>query len=214
MADILSGVVDLGLGLGQMYLNEKNRREAERQKQKAKEQVGQLSNQYELESLQRLQNTNANIGNILGGLESQSTSIVDAMGNVKPEFNASAYNVEDYVAGNKENIIANAVNAVKGSGASAGSSFGTGALNEQVASAVDTSEDLYRDAQNQMNTAKAFDYNVAQNEASMTLEALRQRLANVGNIASLKMQNEQNILANEQDLYNSVFATKAGSILS
>lgn len=183
---ILEGIAGLGnLGMG-VYNNYKTG--------KAKEQAAREINRWQSRAEQILDDANRNgvrmtDGNTLKTYQSLRDSydpnkfVMDE--EMLGKFDKSAYNVEDYLNGNRQAILDDVARTAQHTAAGSALGHSSGALTAINRNLMEKDEQLMRDARESMNQERSFDYGMYTdfiNQQQQRLNALQQ-----GNIEQLRM---------------------------
>lgn len=136
----------------------------------------------------------------------------DSAGNI--DFNKDAYSIDDYRKANEGSIMQGVVNATKGSGAAAGSSWGSGALGNIASAAAEKQIALDDAARSAMNADRQFDYSVARDSASQRLSALQNRLNSLGQAYASDVQGIDDVYGSIMSLGQANAQNKVNALLS
>ena len=130
----------------------------------------------------------------------------------KVDFNKDDYDVDNYYASNRAQLVGNAARAAQGSAALAGMGRSSQAAMGIANAVADKNEELYKDAYNQMNSERTFDYNLAKDEASNRLSALKSKLSAQKELADIEDEGDQNYYQNQQGILGTGLSTKLAAL--
>lgn len=211
---ITGGVSDLAGGILGAVNSVHQQRQKERNRKKA---LAQAEEAYK-QGQQNIANWNTARGSILDADTQKAykdlvaNADFDEAGNI--DFNKDAYNIDNYRKSNEGSIMQGVVNAVKGSGAAAGSSWGSGALGNIASAAAEKQIALDDAARSAMNQDRQFDYSVARDSATQKLNALQSRLNTLGQAYASDVQGIDDMYGSIMSLGQANAANKVNALLA
>ena len=116
----------------------------------------------------------------------------EALGAVN--FDKDAYNVNDYYDQNRKQLVQAAQDDALGSANISGSVLGSGAIGQQIGAAVSTENGLADKAFERMQADRNFDYGLAKDTASQRLDAIKSKIASLGEAYTTDTQSEEDYL--------------------
>lgn len=157
IAGAVGGLVSAGINAYSAY---KDRKDAQRRRDNANEQISAW--QQQAEKILRESEANRTQLTDEGSVDrykAMRDSYDPTAFTVEPEkFDKSVYNVEDYLNPNRDAIMENIAKKSQSTAAGAGLGHSSGALEAYIDAALEKDEELYREARQEMKDERAFDY--------------------------------------------------------
>lgn len=134
----------------------------------------------------------------------------------KVSFSKDSYNVEDYLNPNAQAIRQDIADTIQHTAAGSAMGHSSGAANSIVQAVMDKDEQLLKDARDQMNQERNFDYGMytdyitrRQNELAQLQQGTQAQMEALRGDIQFDQQNEDNYYNNKLNLGNTIAQTKA-----
>lgn len=200
------------------YGASKERKAAERRRDKANQQIGSWESQAQA-ILNEAMNNNVSLSSE-GDLDTyqalkRSYDPSKYIYDFEP-FDKSSYHVEDYLNPQREAILSDVAKRVQHTAAGAGLGHSSGAVEAIAEGLINKDEELYNQAREQMNTERSFDYGAYTdfiNQKQKQLDTLQsgalQRMGLLRGDIQFDQEQQDALLANRLNLGNAVMQARA-----
>lgn len=215
IAGAVGGLVSAGINAYSAY---KDRKDAQRRRDNANEQISAWQQQAE----KILRESEANRTQLtdegsVNRYKAMRDSYDPSAFTLEPKkFDKSVYNVEDYLNPNRDAIMENIAKKSQSTAAGAGLGHSSGALEAYIDAALEKDEELYREARQEMKDERAFDYgaytdyiNQQQKKLDSMQQGYRTQLETLRGDIAFDQQQTDATLQNRLALGNSIAQSRA-----
>lgn len=215
IAGAVGGLVSAGINAYSAY---KDRKDAQRRRDNANEQISAWQQQAE----KILRESEANRTQLtdegsVNRYKAMRDSYDPSAFTFEPKkFDKSVYNVEDYLNPNRDAIMENIAKKSQSTAAGAGLGHSSGALEAYIDAALEKDEELYREARQEMKDERAFDYgaytdyiNQQQKKLDSMQQGYRTQLETLRGDIAFDQQQTDATLQNRLALGNAIAQSRA-----